>query len=115
MLLGEFPTKPVDLINFRQGEFMFRGRVRGDLSPFYTSGILAAALLAVIILHFALGVSANLKRLSQVNADIAAVAAPVLGETDPANAKVQLQPGIAKINKRLNLIPRNLPHSPPHT
>jgi hypothetical protein len=112
MLLGELPTKPVDLINFRQGEFMFRGRVRGDLSPFYTSGILAAGLLAVIILHFALGVSANLKRLSQVNADIAAVAGPVLGETDPANAKVQLQTGIAKMNKRLNLIGGNLTHSP---
>ena len=112
MLLGELPTKPADLINFRQGEFMFRGRVRGDLSPFYTSGILAAALLAVVILHFALGVSANLKRLRQVNADIAAVAGPVLGETDPANAKVQLQTGIAKMNKRLNTIGGNLTHSP---
>ena len=112
MLLGELPTKPIDLINFRQGEFMFRGRVRGDLSPFYTSGILAAAVLAVVILHFALGVSANLHRLHKVDAEIAAVAGPVLGETDPANAKVQLQAGIAKMNKRLNLIGGNLTHSP---
>jgi hypothetical protein len=112
MLLGELPTKPIDLINFRQGEFMFRGRVRGDLSPFYTSGILAAAVLAVVILHFALGVSANLHRLNKVNAEIAAVAGPVLGETDPANAKAQLQTGIAKMNKRLNLIGGNLTHSP---
>jgi hypothetical protein len=106
------PSQPIDLINFRQGEFMFRGRVRGDLSPFYTSGILAAALLAVVIFHFALGVSANLRRLRQVNAEIAAVAGPVLGETDPANAKAQLQSGIAKMNKRLNLIGGNLTHSP---
>jgi type II secretory pathway component PulL len=112
MLLGELPNKPAELINFRQGEFMFRGRVRGDLSPFYTSGILAAALVAMIVFHFALGVSANLHRLSQVNAQIAAVAGPVLGETDPANAKEQLQNGISKMNKRLNLIGGNLTHSP---
>ena len=112
MLLGEMPSKPLELLNFRQGEFMFRGRIRGDLSPFYTSGILAAALLAVIVLHFALGVSANLHRLHQVDAEIAAVAGPVLGETDPANAKQQLQLGISKMNKRLNLIGGNLTHSP---
>jgi type II secretion system (T2SS) protein L len=112
MLMGELPSKPLDLINFRQGEFMFRGRVRGDLSPFYTSGILAAALVAVIIFHFALGVSANLHRLHQVNAEIGAAAGPVLGETDPANAREQLKAGIAKMNHRLNLIGGNLTHSP---
>jgi type II secretion system (T2SS) protein L/type IV pilus assembly PilN-like protein len=112
MLLGELPNHPLDLINFRQGEFMFRGRIRGDLSPFYTSGILAAALLAVIIFHFALGVSAKLSRLRRVNAEIAAVAGPVLGGTDPTNAKAQLQMGISKMNKRLNLIGGNLTHSP---
>jgi Type II secretion system (T2SS), protein L/Fimbrial assembly protein (PilN) len=112
MLLGEMPSQPLDLINFRQGEFMFRGRVRGDLSPFYTSGILAAALLAVVIFHFALGVSANLHRLRQLNAEIAAVAGPVLGEAEPADAKAQLQSGITNMNKRLNLIGGNLTHSP---
>jgi hypothetical protein len=112
MLLGELPVQPLDLINFRQGEFLFRGRVRGDLSPFYTSGILAAALLVVIIIYFGLGVSANLHRLSQVNAQIAAVAGPVLGETSAADAKSQLKLGIAKMNKRLNLIGGNLTHSP---
>jgi hypothetical protein len=112
MLMGELPSKPLDLINFRQGEFLFRGRVRGDLSPFYTSGMLAAALLGAIIFHFALGVSANLHRLRQANAEIAAVAGPVLGETDPANAKAQLKSGIAKMNHRLTLIGGNLTHSP---
>jgi Type II secretion system (T2SS), protein L len=112
MLMGELPSQPLALINFRQGEFMFRGRVRGDLSPFYTSGILAAALLAVIIIHFALGVSANLHQLHKLDAEIAAVAGPVLGETDPAYAKEQLQSGIIKMNKRLNLIGGNLTHSP---
>ena len=112
MLLGEMPSKPTDLINFRQGEFLFRGRVRGDLSPFYTSGILLAALLGVLILNFVLGVSANLHRLSQINAEIAAVAGPVLGESDPADAKAQLKNGIAKMNTRLRLIGGNMTHSP---
>ena len=112
MLLGELPSKPLDLINFRHGEFLFRGRIRGDLSPFYTSGILAAALLSVIIFRFALGVSANLHRLNRLNAEIAAVAGPVLGESNPANAKEQLKAGIAKMNHRLALIGGNLTHSP---
>src|SRR5260370_35318013 len=99
MLRGELPKKPLDLINFRKGDFMFRGRVRGDLSAFYTSGILGAALLAVIMIYFSLGVSANLRRLHKLNAEIAAVAGPVLGQTDPANAKAQLKTGIAKMNK----------------
>src|SRR5271168_5166649 len=112
MLLGELPAKPLDLINFRQGEFIFRGRIRGDLSPFYTSGILAASVIGVFILHFALGVSANLHRLHQINAEISAVARPVLGETDPADARKQLQTGIAQMNHRLTLIGGNLTHSP---
>jgi hypothetical protein len=112
MLLGELPGKPLDLINFRQGDFIFRGRVRGDLSPFYTSGILAAALLGVSVLHFAIGVSENLHRLNQLNAQIAAVAGPVLGDPSPAHPKEQLKAGIAKMNKRLALIGGNLTHSP---
>jgi hypothetical protein len=112
MLLGELPSKPLDLINFRQGEFMFRGRIRGDLKPFYNSGILLAAVLAVLIIRFGIGVSANLRRLRQINAEIAAVAGPALGETDPVDAKEQLKVGIAKMNKRLNLIGGNLTHSP---
>ncbi len=113
MLLGELPSKPVDLINFRQGEFLFRGRIRGDLTPFYTSGILAAAMLFVMVLHFAFGVSANLHRLSQVNQEISEAAAPVLGNVDPAEAKAQLKAGISKMNHRLRLIGGNLnSHSP---
>ena len=110
MLLGEMPSKPLNLINFRTGEFLFRGRVRGDLSPFYFSGILGASLFALIALHFILGVSANLRRLHKVNAEIAAVAGPVLGQTDPSDASKQLKNGIAKMNRRLALIGGNLTH-----
>jgi hypothetical protein len=113
MLLGELPSKPLTLINFRQGEFLFRGRVRGDLTPFYWSGILGAALFAVIAVHFILGVSANLHRLHLVDAEIAAVAGPVLGEADPADASTQLKNGIAKMNKRLNMIGGNMTHHSP--
>ncbi|HYR79176.1 MAG TPA: type II secretion system protein GspL [Candidatus Dormibacteraeota bacterium] len=113
MLLGELPTKPLNLINFRSGEFLFRGRVRGDLSPFYTSGILGAALFAVIALHFILGVSANLHRLHLVDAEIAAVAGPILGESDPADATKQLKSGIAKMNERLKLMGANMTHHSP--
>jgi hypothetical protein len=113
MLLGELPSKPLSLINFRSGEFLFRGRVRGDLSPFYTSGILGAALFAMIALHFILGVSANLHRLHQVDAAIAAVAGPVLGEADPADATKQLKSGIAKMNERLKLMGANMTHHSP--
>ena len=113
MLLGELPTKPLNLINFRQGEFLFRGRVRGDLTPFYLSGILGAAMFALLALHFILGVSANLHKLHMVNAEIAAVAGPVLGESDPADATTQLKNGIAKMNKRLALIGGNLTHHSP--
>jgi hypothetical protein len=113
MLLGELPSKPLSLINFRSGEFLFRGRVRGDLSPFYMSGILGAALFAVIALHFILGVSANLHRLHLVDAEIAAVAGPVLGETDPADATTQLKNGIAKMNKRLATLGANMTHHSP--
>jgi hypothetical protein len=105
MLLGEMPTKPFDLINFRQNEFLFRGRIRGDMSPFYRSGLLAAAVLLAILIHFGFGVSTNLHRLNQVNSEIAEAAAPVLGsDVDPAEAKARLKAGIMQMKKRLHLM-----------
>lgn len=116
MLASELPTAPANLINFRQGEFLFRGRIRGDLTPFYTSGILAAVLFAAILVHFALGVSARLHRLNLINTEIEKVVAPVLGHADPANARTELRDGIAKMNHRLRLIGGNLSrHSPLET
>jgi hypothetical protein len=113
MLLGELPSKPLNLINFRSGEFLFRGRVRGDLSPFYMSGILGAALFVMIALHFILGVSANLHRLHLVDAEIAAVAGPVLGEKDPSNPTMQLKNGIAKMKKQLDTMGASMTHHSP--
>src|SRR5208337_2057819 len=41
MLLGEAPVNPIELLNFRQDEFAFRGR-SFDAAPLYTSALLAA-------------------------------------------------------------------------
>src|SRR5207247_6901161 len=54
MLLSESPTAPVPVLNFRQGEFAFRGRP-GDLRPFYSSMWLAAAVMMAAVMHFPLG------------------------------------------------------------
>ncbi|MGH7812426.1 MAG: hypothetical protein ACREQI_00280 [Candidatus Binataceae bacterium] len=110
MLLGALPAKPLELIDFRQGEFAFRGRVRGDLTPFYVPGILAAAMIAAFALHFALGISASWGRLDRIDRQIGAIVTPVLGKTDPARAKAKLKDGIAKMNQRLQLIGGNVAH-----
>jgi type II secretory pathway component PulL len=104
MLLSELPGRPIELLNFRQGELTFRGRVRGDLTPFYTSGMLAAAVAVFAILHFILGVSTSLHRLHALDSEIAAVAAPALGTAASANAKAQLQTRIAKMSQQLRVL-----------
>jgi len=113
MLAGELLAKPVDLLNFRQNEFAFRGRARGDLTPYRTPALMAAALVAAVVLHFVLGVSSNLRRLNQLNNQIAQIAGPVLGEPSPADAKAELRAGMLKMNKRLQLIGGNVTHHSP--
>jgi Type IV pilus assembly protein PilM len=113
MLLGELPARPVELLNFRQAEFAFRGRTRGDLTPFYTTLALAAGLAFVALLHFGLGVATNLHRLSLLNTEIGAVAAPALGETNPSEPMQQLRSGVTAMTKRLRLIGGNLSRNSP--
>jgi hypothetical protein len=116
LLLGETPSHPAELLNFRQGEFIFRGRVRGGLAPFYTSGVLALVAIALAIVHFGFGVWAGVHRLNQINAQIEQVVTPVLGPVDPATAHAALRDGIIKMDKRLKLIGGNLAnHSPLET
>ena len=83
MLLGVAPSAAVELLNFRQGEFTFRGRT-GRLRPWRTSFILASAAAAAIALHVGIKVSANLRRLAQADRQVAAIAAPALGRHVPA-------------------------------
>jgi len=113
MLVGELATKPVALLNFRQAAFAFRGRTRGDLTPFYTPAILAACVVFLILLSFASGVIGKLHRLSVLNSEIASIAGPVLGESNPADPMRELRSGIASMNKRLRLIGGNVARNSP--
>lgn len=104
MLLAEAPGAPIELLNFRQGEFAFRGR-RGGLRPWHTTIALAGLAAATIILHFGMGISANLSRLHQLNREIAAIAAPALGpNVSGADAKAELGAQLSVMEKQLHLM-----------
>lgn len=104
MLLGELPTAPVEMLNFRQDEFAFRGRVRGDLTPFRTTAILAGAAALFGAVHLALNIGTQLNRLHALDREIGAIAAPALGSTAGADAVAALRSGIIGMNKRLALL-----------
>ena len=112
MLLNEAPVAPIDLINFRQGAFAFHGR-SGALHPLRLTGMLAAAALAVAILHVTLAIASGARQLHLLNAEIETVAAPALGVTDPATAKATLQAKLTAASKRLRLLGGNLGHGSP--
>src|SRR5229473_132378 len=104
MLLGEAPGAAVELLNFRQGEFAFRGRT-GSLRPWRTSFILAGAAAAAIAMHVGIKVSYNLHRLAKVNHQIVAIAAPALGRhVSGADAKGELAAQVAAMEKQLHLM-----------
>jgi hypothetical protein len=107
MLLSELPNKPVELLNFRQGEFVFRGRIRGDLTAFYTTGVIAAVAIVMGLTHFALGVGTQLHRLHALNRQIAGMTTPAFGPNPPDDAVAALCSGIIKMSKRLALIGGN--------
>lgn len=104
MLLGEAPGAAVELLNFRQGEFAFRGRT-GSLRPWRTTFILAAVAAAAIALHAGIGVSANLRRLAQIDRETAAIAAPALGpHVSGGDAKAELAAQLAAMEKQLRVM-----------
>ena len=107
MLLSELPSKPAELLNFRQGEFVFKGRIRGDLTAFYTTGIIAAIGIVLALTHFSLGVGTQLHRLHAINRQIAGMTTPALGPTPPSDPVAALRSGIIKMSKRLALIGGN--------
>jgi hypothetical protein len=101
MLLAERPGNPLDVLNFRQGEFAFRGRIRGDYAPLRTTFILAGSLAALLVLSFVVEVGVNAYRLIRVNGEIESVAAPVLGSVDADEAVPRLRESIVAMRKRL--------------
>ncbi len=107
MLLSELPQKPAELLNFRQGEFAFRGRVRGDLTAFYTTATIAAVAVVLGLTHFFLGVGTQLHRLHALDRQIAVIATPALGSNSPSDPVAALRSGIIKMSKRLALIGGN--------
>lgn len=107
MLLGEMPARPAEMLNFRQGEFAFRGRIRGDLSAFRTTALIAAGVLLFAILHLSLGIATQLSRLGALDRAIGTIAAPALGPNPPPDAVAALRAGIIRMNKRLALIGGN--------
>jgi Type II secretion system (T2SS), protein L/Fimbrial assembly protein (PilN) len=113
MLLGEMPVHAVELLNFRRGEFEFRGRTRGDLTAFYTTFALAAVLAGMMFVNFGFTVANRIHRLRILDHQIAEIAAPALGEKNPSDPMAQLRSGISSMNKRLRQIGGNLARNNP--
>jgi general secretion pathway protein L len=113
MLMSELPSKPAELLNFRQGEFAFKGRLGADLSAFRTTGIIAGAAIGFALLHLTLGIATTLHRVHLLDRQIASISEPALGANPPADAVAALRAGIVKMNKRLALIGGNVTANAP--
>jgi hypothetical protein len=107
MLLGESPTAPLELLNFRQGEFAFRGSI-GSLTPWRTTATLGAAVVAVAALHVFLSIATGARQLHVLDTAIAETVAPALGEVDAAGARTALQAKLKEMNTHLRLLGGNL-------
>ncbi|MBF6567330.1 MAG: PilN domain-containing protein [Candidatus Binataceae bacterium] len=112
MLLGEMPTRPAELLNFRQGEFAFRGR-SGDLAPLRLSFALAAGIAFFAIVNFALGVSVDMARANAIGRQIAIAAEPALGSAANGNAHAVLTAEIMKMRKQLKSMGNNTGQNSP--
>jgi Tfp pilus assembly PilM family ATPase/Tfp pilus assembly protein PilN len=112
MLLGEAPSSPLELLNFRQGEFVFRGR-SGTTAPLRIPALLAGAAALAGIVQFSLGAAVSLRQLHLLDRQIRKVTAPALGSVDPAMAQASLKAKLADMNNRLRLMGGSLGHGSP--
>jgi general secretion pathway protein L len=112
MLLGEAPSNPIELLNFRQGEFAFRGR-SFDAAPLYTSAALAIGVAIFALVHVVLSTGTSVRRLSALNRQIAAIAEPALGSKHVNDVPAALRNGIASMRKQLKLMGGGAAHSTP--
>jgi hypothetical protein len=112
MLLGEAPSKPLELLNFRQGEFAFRARA-GGLAAFRVPMILGGIAVAFALLHLSLGIAIGARQLQLINREIASAVAPALGATTPVLAQPALETKLKDMRTRLRLLGGNLGHGSP--
>jgi general secretion pathway protein L len=111
MLLGEAPSKPLDLLNFRQGEFAYQGRA--GFTPFRLPLILVSLALGFALIHFFLGLAVGGRELELLNRNIAATAAPALAGTNPPLVQAALETKLKDMRKKLRLMGGNLGHGSP--
>ena len=100
MLLGEAPSSPLELLNFRQGEFGFRGR-SGAIAPLRIPAMLAGAAALAAVLQFSLSAAVSLRQLHLLDKRIGEITAPALGKPDPATAQARLKVKLADMGNRL--------------
>jgi Tfp pilus assembly PilM family ATPase len=112
MLLGEAPSNPLEFLNFRQGEFAFRGR-SGAIAPLRISALLAAAAVFAGIVQFSLGVAVSLRQLHLINRQIQKVTAPALGKVHPDQAQAILTARLVNMSNRLHLMGGSVGHGSP--
>jgi type II secretion system protein L len=100
MLLSQHPQISFDFLNFRRDEFVFLGR-GFELGPWRTPLVLLCALALFGALDISLDLAARYRRLDLLNAQISAVAAPVLGPIPASQVMPSLRSAIAQSRKRL--------------
>ncbi len=103
MLLGEAPANSIDLLNFRQDEFAFRGR-NLDAAPLYSTALLTAGMLALAVLHVIFATAIGVHRLNVLDGQIQTLAAPALGTRPASEVPGALRTGITTMRTQLALM-----------
>ncbi len=103
MLLGEAPSNPLELLNFRQGEFAFRG-ASGAPAPLRIPALLAGAAAIAGLAQFSLGIAVNMRQLHLLNKQIRHITAPALGKVDPALAQSKLKAKLGEMSEQVRLM-----------
>ena len=112
MLLGEAPSSPLELLNFRQGEFGFRGP-SGAPAPLRMPALLASLAAFAGILQFSLGLAVSARQLHLLDRQVRKITAPALGKVDPATAPANLKAKLADMSSKLRLMGGGVGHDSP--